>query len=248
MQRFVVFAAAIIATVGTASARSVTPAGCSTCILDAQLFNPPTTPFTLINLGAAIIQNSRQPIDSPVTVSGETIAFPATGSGIFAGDSNADSPFHNPVTNYLAAQPGDSGVAITFATPQRELDLLWGTLGVSPVFRDQVRFVFSDGSTGIVLGDDVFAAGIGSNRDATVEITTTKSFTTVIFTAGALSFEFVPGIPVSVFVGIPGKPNCYGQSVSALSNQYGRLGAAATALDYSSVAALQNAIMTYCGQ
>jgi hypothetical protein len=37
------------------------------------------------------------------------------------------------------------------------------------------------------------------------------------------------------------------QSVSALAKQFDGLNAAAAALGFSSVAALQNAIMTYCG-
>jgi hypothetical protein len=49
-----------------------------------------------------------------------------------------------------------------------------------------------------------------------------------------------------VFAGTPGKSNCYGQSVSALAQQYGGLNNAAAALGYPSVSALQNAVETYC--
>jgi uncharacterized membrane protein len=52
--------------------------------------------------------------------------------------------------------------------------------------------------------------------------------------------------PLLLFAGTPGKPNCHGQSVSALAQQYGGLAAAAAALGYSSVSMLQNAITTYC--
>jgi hypothetical protein len=50
----------------------------------------------------------------------------------------------------------------------------------------------------------------------------------------------------AAFAGTPGKPNCHGKSASALSQQYGGLNAAAAALDYPSVQALQEAIMEYC--
>jgi hypothetical protein len=50
-----------------------------------------------------------------------------------------------------------------------------------------------------------------------------------------------------VFAGTPGKANCHGQSVSALSKQFGGLNHAAEALGYPSVDALQDAIMAYCG-
>jgi len=47
-------------------------------------------------------------------------------------------------------------------------------------------------------------------------------------------------------VGTPGKANCHGKSVAALSQQYGNLDAAAAALGYSDVQDLQDAIRTYC--
>ena len=49
-----------------------------------------------------------------------------------------------------------------------------------------------------------------------------------------------------VFAGTPGKANCHGQSVSALAQQFGGLNAAAAALGFPSVSALQNAIMAFC--
>ena len=49
-----------------------------------------------------------------------------------------------------------------------------------------------------------------------------------------------------VFAGTPGKANCHGTSVSALARQHGGLNAAAEALHYPSVQALQDAITRYC--
>jgi uncharacterized repeat protein (TIGR03803 family) len=49
-----------------------------------------------------------------------------------------------------------------------------------------------------------------------------------------------------IFAGTPGKPNCFGKSVSALARQYGGLNTAAAALGYSSVRALQDAILAFC--
>lgn len=48
------------------------------------------------------------------------------------------------------------------------------------------------------------------------------------------------------FAGQPGKANCFGQSVSALSNQYGGLDAATSALGFASLRALQTAIREFC--
>jgi hypothetical protein len=52
--------------------------------------------------------------------------------------------------------------------------------------------------------------------------------------------------PAPRFAGTPGKANYHGQSVSALAKQYGGLNNAAGTIDYSSVSALQNAIMGFC--
>jgi uncharacterized repeat protein (TIGR03803 family) len=58
----------------------------------------------------------------------------------------------------------------------------------------------------------------------------------------------ITGSGFAVFAGTPGKPNCHGQSVSALVQQYGSLAAAAAARGYSSVQVLQNDIATYCSE
>jgi uncharacterized membrane protein len=49
-----------------------------------------------------------------------------------------------------------------------------------------------------------------------------------------------------VFRGTPGKANCFGKSVSALPRQYGGLNAAAAALGFDSVRALQHAVFAFC--
>jgi YVTN family beta-propeller protein len=55
-----------------------------------------------------------------------------------------------------------------------------------------------------------------------------------------------PAQPAPRFAGTPGKTNCHGKSVSALARQFGGLNAAAAALGFSSVGALQNAILAFC--
>jgi len=48
--------------------------------------------------------------------------------------------------------------------------------------------------------------------------------------------------------GTPGRANCHGKSVSALARQFGGIDAAASALGFSSVAALQEGLETFCQQ
>jgi Beta-propeller repeat len=60
------------------------------------------------------------------------------------------------------------------------------------------------------------------------------------------SDAFVAKIAALTFAGTPGKANCHGKSVSALAQQYGGLAAAAAALGFPSVQALQDAIREFC--
>lgn len=50
------------------------------------------------------------------------------------------------------------------------------------------------------------------------------------------------------FPGTPGKPNCFGSSVAALTQTYGGFSHAAAALGYDSGDALQDAINSFCSQ
>ncbi len=66
--------------------------------------------------------------------------------------------------------------------------------------------------------------------------------------AGGVDFgdAFVAKISSVTFAGVPGTPNCHGQTVSGLARQFGGLEAAASALGFPSVQALQNAIRIFC--
>jgi uncharacterized repeat protein (TIGR03803 family) len=73
-------------------------------------------------------------------------------------------------------------------------------------------------------------------------------FGTTVANGGGTVFQITDSgfvIPVT-FAGTPGKPNCYGQSISALARHYGGLNGAAAALGYADVSALQSAILTFC--
>jgi acid phosphatase (class A) len=76
------------------------------------------------------------------------------------------------------------------------------------------------------------AEGLQPTRDCSAE-------------AEALAFPPPSQLP-PVFAGTPGRPNCSGQSVSALAQQYDGIASAATALGYSSVSDLMNAIASFC--
>lgn len=48
--------------------------------------------------------------------------------------------------------------------------------------------------------------------------------------------------------GIPGEPNCHGESISGLTQQFGSLAAAASALGFANPAALHDSFQTFCGR
>ena len=79
----------------------------------------------------------------------------------------------------------------------------------------------------------------GSGSD-TLTITFNLSGTSIVD-----NFSIVAVTPT--FAGTPGQVNCFSDSVSALAKQYGGLMAAASALGFPSVQALQSAIHAYCG-
>jgi hypothetical protein len=58
---------------------------------------------------------------------------------------------------------------------------------------------------------------------------------------GCIAVYFSP-----FFAGTPGQANCHGQSVSALAQKFGTLDAAAAALGFSGVPAIQNSVKTFC--
>jgi YVTN family beta-propeller protein len=92
----------------------------------------------------------------------------------------------------------------------------------------------------------VYVANFGSNNVSVIVGATNAVIATIPVGTGPVAFgTFIR--PAPRFAGIPGKANCYGQSVAALVRQYGGLNAAAAALGFRSIRALQNAILAFCG-
>jgi YVTN family beta-propeller protein len=97
-------------------------------------------------------------------------------------------------------------------------------------------------------GSKVYIAnfGFGTGSVSVIDTTTNTVSGTILSSGGPASFGvFIQ--PQPRFAGTPGKANCYGQSVAALTSQYGGLNAAAAALRFSSAAALQKTILGFCG-
>ena len=105
------------------------------------------------------------------------------------------------------------------------------------------------GPTGIAVtpdGSKVYVANLLSN---TVSVINAAS-DTVTATIPVGNFPIAFGMfiqPRPTFAGTPRSANCYGQSVATLATQFGGLIRAASALAFSSIRAMQDAIMAYCG-
>ena len=94
-------------------------------------------------------------------------------------------------------------------------------------------------------GRKVYVANPDANEAFVVDAVTWAIVAAIPVGTEPLAFgNFIQ--PSPTFAGTPGKSNCHGQSVSALTKQYGGLNNAAAALGYPSVSTLQNAIEAYC--
>ena len=108
------------------------------------------------------------------------------------------------------------------------------------------------------LGGSDFDAGQGIAVDAagnayvtgftrSTDFPTTAGAFQTTFQGSRIGDAFVTKFDLTpTFAGTPGFTNCHGQSVAALAQQFGGLNAAAEALGFSSVQALQDGIRTFC--
>ena len=97
-------------------------------------------------------------------------------------------------------------------------------------------------------GSKVYAVNGGSNTVSVINPATNSVTATISGFNGPTAFGIFiqPKRPAPIFAGTPGKANCYGRSVTALIRQYKGLNAAAAALAFPSVRALQHAILEFC--
>jgi YVTN family beta-propeller protein len=104
------------------------------------------------------------------------------------------------------------------------------------------------GPVGVAVTPDgrkIYVANSESNTVSVISAATDKVTATIPVGKSPAAFGiFIQ--PAPRFAGIPGRTNCYGESVSELARQYGGLHTAAGALDFSSVRALETAILAFC--
>ena len=72
--------------------------------------------------------------------------------------------------------------------------------------------------------------------------------TDIIGGSPAPTFNMTFSLTGTTFSGTPGRANCHGESVSGLAGEFGGFDAAASALGFPSVKALQDAVTAFCEQ
>jgi YVTN family beta-propeller protein len=102
---------------------------------------------------------------------------------------------------------------------------------------------------GVAVTPDGRKVFVANFRDNTVSVIATATNTVIGSPIPVASGPVAFGVfirPGPRFAGTPGFSNCHGQSVAALTRQFGGLKAAAAALAFPSVEALQDAIKAFC--
>jgi hypothetical protein len=211
---------------GTASATPITVT--AVYASDTESATLPTGfGFTLLPLGTGSA-NQLQTSSSLGPIDGISISFSGgtAVSGEYAGNiSGIDaSPFgaSNGTSNYLSAGGTNGVVTLTYATPQTELDLLWGTVD----FESGRNVILTAGGS-TISGADIDAAAGGLLDDGSdnvyVEITGLPAFTSATFGDSASpAFEFVPGLDPPTAAPEPGTLLLLGSGVVALSRKVRR--------------------------
>jgi YVTN family beta-propeller protein len=95
-------------------------------------------------------------------------------------------------------------------------------------------------------GGNVYVANYGANTVAVINAASNRLMRTIpVGTQPAAFGNFIQ--PGRKFAGKPGQASCFTVSVAALVQQFGGINGGAAALGFSTVPALQQAIMQYCG-
>jgi hypothetical protein len=218
---------------------------------------------TTFNFTGVIFQ-----VDAPLS---GTFAIGEVITGSYTFDSSApDSVPNDPSVGIYSSSLAYSVSAGSFVSTGTafQFNIFNNLLLSSGILRDQYRVALgSQGQSVNGLLYNAFSLDLFTNGSNPISLTSDALPSSppriTDFTNNQLRFYFVDPNDTSVvyyvvgsvstlteaprFGGTPGKSNCHGQSVSALARQYGGLNSAAAGLGFSSVSALQNAILTFCG-
>ena len=212
---------------------------------DAESADFPTT-------AGAVQRTLRGPSDGFVT------KLNATGSSLiystYLGGSAHDGGFGIAVDILGNAYVTGSTLSLDFPTTPGAIQPSAGDSGLAYVTKfnpSGSAFAYSTylgpfGTNGRGIALDPVLKTVYVTGDALAEFPTTPGAFQTTF--GGWVDAFVAKIADAGLAGTPGRPNCFGQSVSALARQHGGLANAAAALGFDSVQALQQAIRKFCGR
>ena len=222
-----------------------------------------------VALGAALLVGGGPSVPSAqagyvATLTEQASNVEASGSGALdvtgltlRGSGFSTATFISPSSNLVvigeAPAPGSGGLSDSYFLP---------TNTITPPSFGSGSFASGSGTGGKVgiLSSDVLVVPFRYITDTPFTSTATfpgVTFNTLGVTPGTYEWTWGGGLnqnfaleigatPLPPFAGTPGQPNCSGQSVSALAQQFGGISNAAATLGFSSVSDLQSAIETFC--
>jgi YVTN family beta-propeller protein len=156
----------------------------------------------------------------------------------------------NTATATIPAGGFPCGVAVTPDGSQVYVTNASNTVSVIATATNMVTATIPVGRLpfGVAVTPDGSQVYVANRDDNTVSvIATATNMVTATIPVGRFPVAFGAFIqPLPIFAGTPGFSNCWGQSVAALAEVFGGLGAAAAALGFPRATALQDAIAAFC--
>jgi hypothetical protein len=200
---------------------------------------------------AAAGTQTLQDFNSPISTTTATSITSITYSDLVVSSNPLQTVTSPSITGLSVFGSGPAPITFTFNSPVTSFGIFIAGLGT----------IQPGSATLLVINSNGFFANAFVNYSSTnndfsggvfVGLISDKPFVSVTFIDSEIGdgifFDnayYSPAAPV--FAGTPGQSNCFGQSVSALTNQHGGLSNAAAALGFDSVNALQGAIQEFCG-
>ena len=177
---------------------------------------------------------------------GPGIAFFGLGAGVAEYDFYSEPRV--PPTTYTRLEPddfGDGALSITTSS----LENIGNIVEAAGDGTHRVRIIWDHVNRTFTVAIQKNYTGGPFSPTSTIQAVVDESFgdiNTRIFFGGA-GYSVWDDLLVLALNGTPGKSNCHGQSVSGLTQQFGGMKEAASALGFASVDALQNEIRDFCG-